>query len=155
MAYRITGLAPDQFAHLYSMSDADLAVRQVVRMTVVKKPDAPCRVTLADADIGEQVLLLNHEHLPVASPYRSAHAIFVRAGAAAAASFIDEVPEVLACRLLSLRGFDDAGMMQSAEVVDGAMLAPAILRAFADPQVAYLHAHNAGPGCYAARIDRA
>ena len=29
-----------------------------------------------------------------------------------------------------------------------------IERLLADPQVAYLHAHNAGRGCFAARIDR-
>jgi hypothetical protein len=27
-------------------------------------------------------------------------------------------------------------------------------RFFADPAITYLHAHNAQPGCFAARIDR-
>jgi len=31
----------------------------------------------------------------------------------------------------------------------------AIGRQFANPQAAYLHAHNAAHGCFAARIDRA
>jgi hypothetical protein len=30
-----------------------------------------------------------------------------------------------------------------------------IARFFADPQVAYLHLHNARPGCYNCRVDRA
>ena len=45
-------------------------------------------------------------------------------------------------------------MMTAAELSPGAELAPVIERLLADPQVAYLHAHNAGRGCFAARIDR-
>ena len=44
--------------------------------------------------------------------------------------------------------------MIDAEIAPGAQLAPAITRMLAKPDVAYLHAHNAGRGCYAARIDR-
>ena len=40
-------------------------------------------------------------------------------------------------------------------VVEGEAAAPVIERMLADPGVAYLHAHYAKPGCYAARIDRA
>jgi len=58
-------------------------------------------------------------------------------------------------RLLSLRGFDLAGMLLDAEVVEGGVAAPMIDRMLANPAVAYLHAHYARPGCYAARIDRA
>jgi hypothetical protein len=46
-------------------------------------------------------------------------------------------------------------MMFDAEVAAGSELEPAIERLLAIPGVAYLHAHNAGMGCYAARIDRA
>ena len=100
------------------------------------------------------MLLLNFEHLPVATPYRASHAIFVREGADAPAVFEDVVPDVLARRLLSVRAFDAAGMMTDADVIDGTDLAPLIERMFADPAVAYLHAHNAKRGCFAARIDR-
>ena len=142
---------PVQYA---ALSDAELAARHAVRMRVAKKPGAPCRVTLADAEPGETVLLVNHEHLPVASPYRSAHAIFVREGAEVPARFENAVPEPLAIRLLSVRAFDAAGMMIDAEVVEGRDLEPLIARFFADPAVAYLHVHNARPGCFAARVDR-
>ncbi|NIJ65036.1 hypothetical protein FHR20_001998 [Sphingomonas leidyi] len=154
MNYVIQGIDPAPFRHLYGAPDAALAARHAVRMTVAKKPGAPCRVTLADAEPGETVLLLNHAHLPVASPYRSAHAIFVREGAEVPARFENAVPEQLAIRLLSVRAFDDAGMMTDADVVEGRDLEPLIARFFADPAVAYLHVHNAKPGCFAARVDR-
>ncbi len=46
-------------------------------------------------------------------------------------------------------------MMIGADIVEGAEIETLIGKLFADPRVAYLHAHNARPGCYAARIDRA
>ncbi|MDG2534774.1 DUF1203 domain-containing protein [Sphingomonas sp. HITSZ_GF] len=155
MGYVIAGIDPAPFRHLYGLSDAALAAEQVVRMTVTAKPDAPCRVELVDVDPGETVLLVNHEHLPVATPYRSAHAIFVREGAEMPARFDNRVPEPLAIRLLSIRAFDDAGMMTDADVVEGCELEPLIARMFEDPAVAYLHVHNARRGCFAARVDRA
>ncbi len=154
MSYVIQGLDPAPFRRLYGLSDEALAAERVVRMTVTDKPGAPCRVELADAEPGETVLLLNHAHLPVDTPYRSAHAIFVREGAEVAARFEDAVPEVLAIRLLSVRAFDGAGMMTDADVVEGRDLEPLIARMFADLAVAYLHVHNAKRGCFAARVDR-
>lgn len=155
MSYVIEGIDPAPFRRLYGLSDEALAAEQVVRLAVEKKPDAPCRVELVDVEPGETVLLLNHAHLPVATPYRSAHAIFVREGAHVAARFENAVPEPLAIRLLSVRAFDGAGMMTDADVVEGRDLAPLIARFFADPAVAYLHVHNAKRGCFAARVDRA
>lgn len=155
MSYVIQGIDPAPFRHLYGLPDAALAAEQVVRFTVEKTPDAPCRVELVDVEPGETVLLVNHEHLPVETPYRSAHAIFVREGAQVPARFENAVPAPLAIRLLSVRAFDDAGMMTDAEVVEGRDLAPLIARMFADPAVAYLHVHNAKRGCFAARVDRA
>ncbi|GAA0329393.1 DUF1203 domain-containing protein [Sphingomonas oligophenolica] len=150
----IRGLDPAPFTDLYGLSDEALAERGVVRMAVDAWPGFPCRVTLEDADIGDTVLLLNHEHLAVDSPYRQRHAIFVREGAAEPAKFESEVPEQLAIRTLSLRAYDAEGMMTDADLVEGSDLVTLIDRFFADPSVAYLHAHNAKRGCFAARIDR-
>jgi len=155
MSYVIEGIDPAPFRRLYGLPDEALAAEHVVRMTVTAKPDAPCRIELVDVDPGETVLLVNYAHLPVASPYRSAHAIFVREGAETAARFENRVPEPLAIRLLSVRAFDGAGMMTDAEVIAGNALEPLIARMFADPAVAYLHVHNAKRGCFAARVDRA
>lgn len=154
MSFVITGLDPAPFRHLFGQSEAALAAAGVVRMIADTRPGFPCRITLEDAEPGEALLLLNHEHLPVDTPYRSRHAIFVRDGAENAARFVDAVPEQLAVRLLSVRAFDQVGMMTDADVVEGRDLAPLIERMFADPSIAYLHAHNAKRGCFAARIDR-
>lgn len=150
----IAGLDPAPFAPLYGLSDAALAERQVVRMRSDAAVGYPCRVTLADVEPGAELLLVNHEHQPAATPYRSRHAIFVREGATAAARYENAVPEQLAVRLLSVRAFDDAHMMTDADVIDGSGLEPLIARMFADERTAYLHVHNAKRGCFAARVDR-
>ncbi len=153
--FTITGLDPAPFAALYGLADDALAAQGVERMRVTEHPGFPCRVTLQDAAVGEQVLLLNHEHLAVDSPYRQRHAIFVREGATSQGHYADEVPDQLAIRLLSVRAYDDRGQMTDAEVIEGRDLRALITRFFADPQTDYLHAHNAKRGCFAARIDRA
>lgn len=154
-SFRIRGLAPQPFQPLYGLSDAELQQRGVLRVAVTEPHTAPDRIELRDAEPGETVLLLNHEHLPVDSPYRSRHAIYVREGATQAFDAVDTVPEVMRRRLLSLRAFDAAGMMLDADVVEGTQAEPLIQRLLALPEVAYLHAHYARRGCYAARIERA
>ena len=117
-------------------------------------PGFPCRVTLQDAEPGEKILLLNYEHQSANTPFRSRHAIFVREGATGRVE-TETLPEQLAARLLSLRAFDAAGMMTDADVVEGREAGPVIERLLAARGTAYLHAHYARRGCYAARIDRA
>ena len=154
MTYRIRGLDPAPFQPLFAMPDEELETRGVMRMTVTAKPSFPCRVTLEDRDIGERVLLLNHFSHDVANPYRASHAIFVTEGADEAAEFVDEVPPVLATRILSLRGFDDQGFMADALLTQSGEADEGIRRLFANPDIATIHAHNATRGCFAARIER-
>jgi hypothetical protein len=154
MSYRISGLSPAPFRPFFGLDDAALAEREMRRYAVDASPGFPCRITLEDLPAGATALLLNYEHQPAASPYRSRGPIFVREGAKQVAVFENRVPEVLARRVLSLRGYDGAGFIQAAEVVDGRELEAAIGRGFARDDIAYLHAHFAGRGCYAARIDR-
>jgi len=154
MDFQVSGLPAAEFQPLFALSDAELAERGIVSRIVDEYPGFPCRVSLQDAQPGERVLLLNYEHLAVASPYRASHAIYVRDNAVEARPKMNEVPEVLRRRLLSLRAYDSIGMMRQADVVEGKDAVPLIERMLSDPKVAYLHVHNAKPGCFAARIDR-
>jgi len=87
------------------------------------RPGFPCRVSLRDADAGDTLVLVHFEHHPVRSPYRASHAIYIREGVQRAALELDEIPEMLESRLLSVRAFDDAAMLVNADVVEGRMLA--------------------------------
>ena len=155
MTYRIRGLDPAPFRHLFGLSEEALAAHGVRRCVADAKPGYPDRVELRDAAPGETLLLLNHVHQPAATPYRASHAIFVREGAARAADLVDTIPEVMRLRPISLRAFDAGGEMVDAELVDGRALEPLIARLLGNPGVDYLHAHYAKRGCYAARIERA
>jgi hypothetical protein len=154
MAFRITGLPAADFAPLFDLSDVALAARGAVRQVVdTRQPGYPCRVSLTDSQPGDELILVNYEHHPVASPYRMRFAIYVRQGEKQYDA-VDQVPEQLRSRLLAVRAFDAEAMMVGWEVVDGGELEAAIERRFADPRAAYLHLHFAAPGCYAARVER-
>ena len=155
MAFRITGLSPEPFRHLYGLSEAALAEKGVVRRIVGTDSGFPDRIEMREGRPGEVFLLLNHVCQTADSPYRAMHAIYVRDGAERAYDKVDEVPEVMRKRLLSLRGFDADGMIVEADVVLGTDVEGVIERLFANPEVAYIHAHNAKQGCYSGRIDRA
>ena len=155
MSYRITGLSPEPFQHLFGLSETALQKHGARRYVADQKPGFPDRIEIRDAEPGETVLLLNHVCQPADTPYRATHAIFIREGAKERFDAINTVPEALRVRLLSLRAFDDEGMMLDADVATGDLIETVIDHLFADPNVAYLHAHNAKQGCYHARIDRA
>lgn len=151
MTYRIKGLDPAPYKPLFTLSDGELAGRGIVRMTV-DSPTFPCRISLADRPVGEQVLLLNHVSHDVANPYRASHAIFV--ADVDQAEFVDQVPPVFETRVLSLRGFDRDGMMVAALLTQPGEADAGIRRLFDNPKVETIHAHNAVRGCFSAKIER-
>jgi hypothetical protein len=155
MAFRITGLAPEPFQSLYGLPDQDLASFGVKRYIVDSNPGFPDRIEMKDAEPGQSVLLLNHVCQPPKTPYRASHAIFIREWATQAYDAVDQVPESMRIRLLSLRTFNDDGMMLDADVADRMVMEPVVTRMFANPEVSYIHVHNAKQGCYSGRIDRA
>lgn len=154
MTYIIAGLAPDRFAPLAALPDAELAARGARRVVADADRGYPCRVSLEDAQAGERLLLVNHASNAVDGPYRSAFAIFVREGAAQG-RFVDTLPPIFSQRPLSLRGYDAVGDLVAARLSPGDDdHERAIRELLADPQVDHIDAHNAAHGCFAARIDR-
>jgi len=155
MAFRISGLAPARFAHLFGLDDAALAAHGALRVVADESPGFPDRLALRDAEIGDTLLLVHHVHHDVATPFRASHAIYVREGETARFNAVDTVPEVLRRRIVSLRAFDAAGMLRDADLAEGDAIAPALDRMLAAAGVDYVHIHFAKPGCYAALARRA
>lgn len=153
MSFRITGLPADKFQPLFALSDAELKRQGALRLTA-DGPGYPCRVSLTDAAPGDELILLHYEHQDADTPFRASHAIYVRPGEQRYES-VAEVPLQLRKRLLSIRAFDQSGMMLEADVAEGIAVEPVIARMFGNDKVAYLHLHYARQGCYAARVDRA
>jgi hypothetical protein len=154
MQFRYSGLAVTPFQPLFAMSDAELAMRGISRVTADAKPGFPCRITLEDAEPGESLLLLPFEHQPAHSPYKSSGPIFVRERANQSYDG-SEFPPVFRGRLLSIRAYDGAGIMVDADLAEGDLAESVFTRMFERDDAVYLHVHNARRGCYAARVDRA
>ena len=154
MTFRISGLDPKPFRHLYGMSEQELAHHNAIRAIADSKPGFPDRIELREVEPGAAALLVNYTHQPAATPYRASHAIFIREGAETAVTLIDTVPEVFRPRMLSLRAFDSRDMLIDADIVDGGEVEPLIDRLLGNRHVSYIHAHYAKHGCFAARIDR-
>jgi hypothetical protein len=155
MSFRVIGLDPEPFKRLYGLTAEELARVGVQRYAVDANPGFPDRVEMRDLDLGETALLLNYVHQPADTPYRASHAIFVHEGAESRFEAIDQIPEVIRRRAISLRAFNDIGTMIDAALIDGREIEPLISRLFANSEISYLHAHYAQRGCYACRIDRA
>lgn len=154
MSYIVSGLQSAPFAPLFGLDDDALAAKGVRRMTAPQDGLYPCRVTLADVSAGTKVLLLSYPHQAAIGPYRAQGPIFVTEGAVETAVASGEVPLMMARRILSVRAYDRDDIMVDADVVDGKE-ADALIRGYlAQPEIAYLHAHLARRGCFAARVDR-
>lgn len=153
-SFRCIALPADAFAPLFGLDDAALATHGA-RRYIAEGQGYPCRLTLDDAQPDEPVLLLHHMHVQPPSPYRASGPVFVREHARTREFEADAVPSALRQRLLSIRAYDADDLIIDAEVVEGTQIESLVTRMLADPRAAYLHAHYARYGCYAARIERA
>ena len=154
-SFRVVGLSHGPYEELFSLRDEELESLGARRMKVDAKPGYPCRVSLADAEVGEEVLLIGHDHHDVDTPYRGGGAIFVRRGLRTARPAVNEIPEFLEIRSISIRAYDEEGMMRAARVAENGELRANIEQLLATESIAYLHLHNAAPGCFNCRVERA
>jgi Protein of unknown function (DUF1203) len=154
-SFKLVGLPAETFASFHALSDAELAARNVRRVFATTKPGYPCRVSLADAEIGEELLLLAFEHQPADSPYRSSGPIFVRRTAVSATLEAGVIPDYVRTRLMSVRAYDAAHLMTDAVVCEGSEVRSALQAMFANKEVAYIHLHNAKRGCFSCTVERA
>ena len=154
-SFQLTGIAHEQFEPLFCMSDEQLKQHGAVRRFATESPGYPCRVTLQDAEAGEELLLLPYLHQPAASPCRASGPIYVRRGAKRRTLAIGEVPDYVTRRLMSVRAYDSEHMIVEASVCEGTLAAIEIERLFKFEQIAYIHLHNAKRGCFSCQVNRA
>ncbi len=155
MNFKLRSLPATEFTHLFKLDNSALKKMGAVRIMVDKFPGFPCRVSLQDAEIGEEVILLSYPHHKTPSPYQANGPIYIRKAAQPAALEINEIPNMFSHRLLSVRGFDKNGFMQAATVTEGCNLREEIIKTFETHEITYIHIHNAGPGCYNCMVERA
>lgn len=153
-SFQLVGLPHQPFEPLFSLSDRELAGAGALRVTAREKPGFPCRISLADAEVGEELLLLPYAHQPANSPYKASGPIYVRRRVQQRILEAGEVPDCVRLRLISLRAYDDRHMIVSAAVSEGEDIAAEIERHFGNGQVRYIHLHNAKRGCFSCLVRR-
>lgn len=154
-SFQIVGLSFEPFAPLFDLSDSALSKINMRRVVATENPGYPCRVSLTDAKIGDELLLLPFEHQPASSPYKASGPIFVRRAAVQAKIDPGGIPDYVGSRLMSVRAYDKAHLMTDAMVYAGSETATAILKMFSTDDVAYIHLHNANRGCFSCTVKRA
>jgi Protein of unknown function (DUF1203) len=154
-SFQLVGLPYEPFAPLFDLSDAALSEFNVRRVVADEIPGYPCRVSLTDAQIGDELLLLPFEHQPANSPYKASGPIFVRKAAVQASFEPGLIPAYVGTRLMSVRAYDESHSMTDAMVCAGRETAAAIQTMFGAQEVAYIHLHNANRGCFSCKVNRA
>jgi hypothetical protein len=154
MSFQLVGLPFEPFAGYFGLSDRELHDLGMQRVEANEAPGYPCRVSLCDAEVGEELLLLTYVHQPENSPYRASGPIFVRKGATQRVLEPDVVPDYVTLRLMSIRAYDSAHLMVDAAVCEGSDAASALKEMFDRTQVSYVHLHNAKRGCFSCRAVR-
>lgn len=154
-SFQLVGIDHEQFEPLFLLSDDELKGRHAERHVATESPGYPCRVSLEDAKVGDELLLLSYPHQSAASPYCAAGPIFVRRGAKQRKLKIGEVSSYVTSRLMSVRAYDKAHMIVAASVCEGGLLAKELESYFGNDQVDYVHLHNAKRGCFSCQVIRA
>lgn len=156
MNYRVAGLDPEPFAPFFTMDEDELRALGATRLIAVRAGSYPCRVSLKRADKGEELILINHEHHAAPhSPYRARGPIFVSRGATEKREYIGELPPMMRDVMLSLRAYDSRGFLVEAEICEGPYADIALRRMLSGERIAYVQAHFARQGCFAAQFARA
>ena len=151
-AFQITGLAYEPFAPLFELTDKQLAAIAAKRVMADSHPGYPCRLSLQDGEVGEELLLMSFQHQPFASPYRASGPIYVRRGAARRLLEPNQLTHCIPRRLISVRGYNAVHMLLQAQICRAGQVAAGIGRQFDEARIAYLHLHNAKPGCFSCRV---
>jgi len=154
MNFKFKALDYQEFESLFNLTDLELEKLNGKRMLVDLKPGYPCRVSLEDAEIGEEVILIPYDFHKTNSPYQSRGPIFIRKGIATKVLKNNEIPVMLNHRHLSFRGYDTDGFLKEALTEKGINTKIVIEQLFENPEIEYIHIHNSGPGCYNCEVRK-
>ena len=62
VSFQLVGLPAEPFAELFDLADAELAALHAKWVIAAAQPGYPCRVSLVDAAVGDELLLLTWPH---------------------------------------------------------------------------------------------
>ena len=129
----------------------------LIRMTATADGGFPCRVCLAYAKPGEEVLLGSYDLVKPQGVYWTPSPIFVHAEPCVPYAGADEVAEIVRRNaIVSVRAYDARGMVlyDLGRVSDGAEVDEPLAAALGDERTEFVNIHTARPGCLLCRVER-
>lgn len=153
-SFRLSALPAEAFSHLAGLGAEALARLGARRVRADSAVGYPCRVSLVDAAVGDELILLSYTHHAVDSPYRASGPIFVRVGAPQRLLAPGELPPCVRTRTISARAYDQRHLLVAAALCDGERAAEVLERLFARDEVQYVQLHNAQAGCFSCEARR-
>ena len=123
---------------------------------LVERPadPAPCRHCLRITTPGEALIVFAYRPFTGVGPYAEVGPVFVHAGACEAYAQQDTFPQDFRNRMLTMRGYNAEGTIETAELSEAGNPESAIERLFSNERVSFIHVRNPAWGCYDFRIDR-
>ncbi|MEN7551083.1 DUF1203 domain-containing protein [Rapidithrix thailandica] len=152
--FQVEAIDVSEINHLFQLGEEELSNFGAEWKTVNRATGYPCRVSLQESPMGEEVLLFAFKHHPVSSPYQASGPVFVRKNVETARLKPNELPAMLQSRLLSLRGYNRKGNLEESRTVEGKQLRGYLEEVFENQNVKYIHIHNSGAGCYMCNVKR-
>lgn len=153
-SFQLVGIDHQPFQNLFDLSDEQLKLLAIKRCFAEQSTGYPCRISLEDAQMGDELLLLPYFHQNEESPYRASGPIFIRKGVTKQFLPVGEISNYVARRLMSVRAYDANHMIVDASVCDGVVVSSEIEAYFRNDKIAYIHLHNAKRGCFSCQVIR-
>jgi Protein of unknown function (DUF1203) len=116
---------------------------------------APCRSCLRLSRIGEPLIVFAHRPFDFVGPYAEVGPIFIHANPCEPYADVWRFPPDFAQRRLTMRGYNDRGTIQDADLSQPGDPEATLARLFADERVRFVHVRNPAWGCYDFAVRRA
>jgi hypothetical protein len=150
LRFSISAIPTDVAARIRTTLVDDLGNQLVARPA----DSAPCRHCLRITKPGEHLIVFAYQPFTSVGPYAEVGPVFVHAAACEAYTYRDTFPEDFRKRVLTMRGYNAEGAIETAELSEPGNPEATIERLFSNERVSFIHVRNPAWGCYDFRIDR-
>lgn len=150
VSFSISAIPTDVVARIRTSLVDDFGNQLVARPV----DSAPCRHCLRITEPGEQLIVFAYQPFSGAGPYAEVGPVFVHAAACEAYAQRGTFPEDFRQRILTMRGYNTEGTIETAELSEAGNPEGTIERLFSNKRVQFIHVRNPAWGCYDFRIDR-
>ena len=116
---------------------------------------APCRHCLRITKPGERLIVFAYQPFASAGPYAEVGPVFVHAADCEAYADRGVFPEDFRNRVLTIRGYNAEGTIETAELSAAGNPEGSIDRLFSNERLSFIHVRNPAWGCYDFQIERA